>query len=57
MKETFRIISATLALAQLGWAAALGAYGPGVPRWALVVGAVVAAIGTAAPGLLKGLEE
>lgn len=57
MPKYLRIMSAVLALLQLGWAAAIGAAGDGVPKWAIMVGAVVAAIGTAAPGIFKGLEE
>jgi hypothetical protein len=54
--RAIRIISGILALGQLAWAAALVA-APGAPRWALVVGAVLAAIGTAGPGILKGMVE
>ena len=51
--KSLRIVSGILALAQLGWAAALVALGSIAPHWALVVGAVVAAIGTAGPGILE----
>ncbi|MCU0917460.1 MAG: hypothetical protein MUC88_23275 [Planctomycetes bacterium] len=45
-----RYVSATLALLQLGWAAALTSGGP-MPRWAVVVGAVLAATASAFPSL------
>jgi hypothetical protein len=52
--KSIRIISGILALGQLAWAAALVA-SPGAPRWALVTGAVLAALGTAGPGILRGM--
>ena len=54
--KTIRIISGILALGQLAWAAAL-AVAPSPPAWALVAGAVIAALGTAGPGILKGMVE
>jgi hypothetical protein len=53
MSKYLRIISGVLTFAQLGWAAAIAALGGKAPTWALVIGAVVAAIGTAAPGILE----
>ena len=53
MSKAFRIISGVLSLAQLGLAASIGALGSAVPKWLLVLGAVVAAIGTAAPGIFE----
>ena len=54
--RSIRILSGILALGQLAWAAALVAL-PAAPTWALVTGAVLAALGTAAPGILRGMVE
>jgi hypothetical protein len=55
--KTIRIVSGILALGQVGWAAAIIALGSAAPTWALVVGAIVAAVGTAGPGILRGMVE
>jgi hypothetical protein len=56
MSKYLRIISAVLALGQVGWAAALVALGGKAPMWCLVAGACIAAVGTAAPGIFKSME-
>lgn len=55
--KAIRIISGILALGQLAWAAALVSLGAGAPVWALVTGAVLGALGTAGPGILRGMVE
>lgn len=55
--KAVRIASGILALGQLAWAAALVSLGAGAPTWALVTGAILAALGTAGPGILKGMVE
>ena len=54
--KSIRIISGILALGQLAWAAVIGAW-PASPRWALATMAVLAALGTAGPGILRGMVE
>jgi hypothetical protein len=51
--KPIRVLSAFLTIAQIGWAAAIIALGTATPLWALVTGAVLAAVGTAAPGILE----